>query len=663
MAITARDPAENSSYVSLKVILDTQPPQINVTYPAEGEAVNTPTLSISGYIIDQYVNEVTVSVNDGQPQALTLTGTNFGGAVNLNPGQNRLTFNALDKAGNTATLTRSVLLDVTAPAVTITAPQTGVVFSGTIAVTAEASDVASGIASLTLYVDGQAQGILNQPPFNFKLDTSTIASGLHTITVRATDSAGNQAEASVSVTVDNTSPVVAITSPVSGAFVSGFITLSVQASDAISGIASVSLYVDGQLQTTRNQPPFDFSLNSLLFSSGSHTITARGIDTAGNQAETTITISFDHVAPAVSITSPAPGTVVSGVITVTVEASDSISEVANVTLYVDNQPRSTLDAPPFSFTVDTSGLAPDSHTLTARAIDRAGNQAEASISITVTESIRIEITSPLNGATINKSSTLVQGRLHNQTGEVGVTVNGLLAEAQGSDFAAILPLQVGQNTLTATATGPDGVQSQASITINTETQQEFVRLTTMPPSGILDQTGILNVTFEAEAYLLNPVSNYSWDFDGDGIPEITGTEATVIAQYQYPGLFFPRVAVTDTQGNIYTETTIVNVLSREEVDALLRSKWEGMRSRLLSGDIEGALVFLNEPKKEAYKKLLNALAPWLPAIVQEMSDIQLIEYIDNAVIYDLRTLRRGEEFSFQLLFEKDGNGVWKITSF
>jgi hypothetical protein len=179
----------------------------------------------------------------------------------------------------------------------------------------------------------------------------------------------------------------------------------------------------------------------------------------------------------------------------------------------------------------------------------------------------------------------------------------------------------------------------------------------------LDQTGILNVAFEAAAYLVNPVSSYSWDFNGDGAPEITGTESRIVAQYQYPGLYFPRVTVSDTQGNVYTEMTVVNILSREEMDALLRSKWEGMRSRLSIGNIEGALVFFNEPRKEAYRKLLNALAPWLSAIVQEMMDIQLIEYVDNAIIYDLRTFRKGEEYSFQLLFEKNNNGIWRITSF
>ena len=242
-------------------------------------------------------------------------------------------------------------------------------------------------------------------------------------------------------------------------------------------MASVSLYVDGLLQATLTQPPFNFPLNTLLFGSGNHTLTARATDNSVNQAEASIIISFDHVPPSVSITSPASGITVSGTIAVTVEASDSISGIASVTLFVDTQPHSTLNQPPYGFSVDTSALIPGSHTLTVRALDRVGNHGEASITVTVVEPISIENTSPVNGTTVNKASAIIHGRIYNQTGEIGVVVNGVFAEVQGSDFAAIVPLQVGQNTITATATRPDGVQGEAQITINTETQEEFVRLT------------------------------------------------------------------------------------------------------------------------------------------------------------------------------------------
>ena len=664
ITITANDPYGNYSYAQVRVTLDTIPPQINITNPAEGMAVNTPTIQVTGTITDQNINEVTVSVNGGQPQELSLVGTNFSGTVTLSPGSNTLTFRAADKAGNTSQISRSVILDLELPAVAITLPQPGAVISGVVTVTAEASDAMSGVTSVTLYMDGQMQTTLSQPPFNFTLYTLIFSSGMHTITVRAKDRAGNESEASVSVTIDNTAPVVVITAPLSGAVVSGLLTVSVQANDAISGMASVSLYVDGQLQATLTQPPFNFPLNTLLFASGSHTITARGIDNSGNQAEASITIRFDHVPPVVSITSPASGAMVSGMVAVTVEANDSISGVASVNLYINNQLHSTLNQPPFNFTVDTSGLVPGLHTLTARAVDRVGNQAEAGITITVVVPVRIEITSPTSGATLNKSNAIIQGIIYNETGEIGVAVNGVLAEVHGNNFAVIVILQLGQNIITATATRPDGLQGQAQITINTETQQEFVRLTVYPSSGILTgPANILNVTFEAEAYLLNPATSYSWDFNGDGTPEITGTEAMVVALYQYPGLYFPRVTVTDDQGNVYTETTVVNIFSFEEMDSLLKAKWEGMKAALGQGNISDALNYYITDSREEYQEIFELLAPQLTALVSAMREINMVEVTGNMAEYYIKRFQRGVDISYFIYFMKDNDGIWRISSF
>ena len=485
LTITATDPAGNTSSAYFTVVLDTDPPRIDITSPAEGQVVNTSTLNVTGSIIDQNINEVTVSVNGSLPQALTLTGTNFSGVANLVPGQNTLIFQATDKAGNTASVTWSVLLDVEAPAVAIRAPLSGAILSGTTTVTVESSDGTSGIASISLFVDDQLHDTLNVPPFDFSLDTSMLTSGVHTITVRA--------------------------------------------------------------------------------------------------------------------------------------------------------------------------------------VDRAGNQAEAAIAITVIEFARVEITSPANGATVNKSSAIVQGRIYNQTGEIGVAVNGVLAEVQGGEFAVVVPLQQGENTITCIATWPDGAQGQAQITINTEAQEEFVRLNATPTSGVLDQTGILSVTFEAEAYFPNPVSGYSWDFDGDGMVEVTGPEATVAASYQSPGIYFPRVTVTDSQGNAYTEDILVNILSRQEVDILLKSKWEGMKTGLFNKDIPTALNYFVDSSREVYQQAFSIIMDELPQISSNMEEIEMVFLSNNNAKYRINRLHyidgTYQSVTYYIYFVKDLDGLWRIDRF
>jgi PKD repeat protein len=244
-----------------------------------------------------------------------------------------------------------------------------------------------------------------------------------------------------------------------------------------------------------------------------------------------------------------------------------------------------------------------------------------------------------------------------------VTVNGLLAEVHGNDFAVIVPLEQGQNTLTAIATIADGVQTQASVTINTEAQQEFVRLTATPTSSILDQTGILNVDFEAEAFLENPVSSYSWDLNGDGVAEITGVAPSVLWEYQFPGLYFPKVIVTDNQGNSFTETTLVNVLSREEMDALLRDKWEGMKGALSQGDVDNALNYFVKDSREEYRDILELLASQLSSLTSAMREINMVEITGNMAEYYIKRFQRGVDISYFIYFMKDGDGIWKISSF
>ena len=421
--------------------------------------------------------------------------------------------------------------------------------------------------------------------------------------------------------------------------------------------------MDGQLQATQTQPPFNLPLNTLSFASGTHTITAKAVDNKGNQAEASILLVFDHTPPVVSITSPASGAMVSGTIAVSVEASDLMSGITSVTLYVGGQAQATLNQPPFNFTVDTSGFAPGSHTLTARAVDGVGTQAEASITISVS-AFRVEIISPVNGAAINRSKTIVYGRIYEQIGETGVVVNGVLAEVQGSDFAAIVPLQIGENILTAVATASDGFQVQTSVTISTASQQETVRLTVYPTSGILKPpANNLDITFEAEAYLPNPIASYSWDFNGDGAPEITGVNSKVVAQYQNPGLYFPRVTVTDTQGNAYTESTIVNIFSLEEMDALLRSKWEGMKGAMINRDVEKAGNYFPDWTRERYTGIFSSLGDRLPQIAQDMQNIGMIYLIDGVAKYRIRRTEGEGEITYYIYFVRDENGLWKIQQF
>lgn len=229
----------------------------------------------------------------------------------------------------------------------------------------------------------------------------------------------------------------------------------------------------------------------------------------------------------------------------------------------------------------------------------------------------------------------------------------------------IVPLQIGQNILTAMATTVDGFQVQTSVAINTTVQQEIIRFTATPASGILNPlTNFLNVTLEAEAYLLNPISSYSWDLNGDGTPEVAGPESKITAQYQYPGLYFPRVTVTDNQSNSYSETAIVNVLSKENMENLLRAKWEAMKAALLDGDMETALQYFVGLNREKYREIfIEYGSEKVNRIFSGISEIRLYTLYGRVAGCGAIRTETGGIYSYPVTFVRDENGTWRIKGF
>ncbi len=93
---------------------------------------------------------------------------------------------------------------------------------------------------------------------------------------------------------DTTPPTVSITSPASGATVSGTTTVSASASDNV-GVAGVQFFVDGSaLGAEDTTSPYSASWNTTSVANGSHSLTARARDAAGNSTTSgavTVTVS------------------------------------------------------------------------------------------------------------------------------------------------------------------------------------------------------------------------------------------------------------------------------------------------------------------------------------------------------------------------------------
>lgn len=278
--------------------------------------------------------------------------------------------------------------DTTAPTVAVSAPANGATVSGTVTVSATASDNV-GVTKVEFLVNGTVASTVTTAPYNYSWNTTTSANGTYTLTAKAYDAAGNIGQStSVSVTVNNqtgdtTAPTVSITAPANNATVKGSITISASASDNVK-VTKVEFYLDNVLKRTDTSSPFTYSLNTTSVSDGIHTLTAKAYDAAGNIGESTVTVKVanDTTAPTVSLSAPASGATVSGVVSVNATATDNLA-VAKVEFYVNNVLASTDTTSPYSYIWDTTTVANGVYSLTAKAYDAAGN-SKVSTAVTVT---------------------------------------------------------------------------------------------------------------------------------------------------------------------------------------------------------------------------------------------------------------------------------------
>jgi chitodextrinase len=186
--------------------------------------------------------------------------------------------------------------DASPPSASIQSPGEGSTVSGTVQVTAPASDDVA-VTKVELYVDGTLVATSSADPFSFQWDTTRFPDGIHWVYARAYDAARNYGTAEFpSLTVDNggggdrTPPTVSITAPSDGSTVSGQVNVTADASDDVS-MDRVEFAVDGSVQSTATSPPYAFGWDTAGAAIGPHTISARAFDAAGNSTATSASVT------------------------------------------------------------------------------------------------------------------------------------------------------------------------------------------------------------------------------------------------------------------------------------------------------------------------------------------------------------------------------------
>ena len=269
---------------------------------------------------------------------------------------------------------------------------------------------------MEFWVDGDLRRDDAYKAYTYDWDTTDKENGTYTIEAIAFDEAGNQASASVTVTVDNESvpdpdlPTAWISSPIDGATVSGEVEILASTSDW-RDFERIEIYVDDDLRDNDTKTPFVYQWDTVVEVNGNHAIHIIAFDNDGNQSTDSINVTVENVPdttpPTVSIARPLDGATVSGEITIEATAADNVA-VDRVKIYVDGVLWDDDTAYEYVCQWDTEDGENGPHTILATAFDEAGNQASAWVTVTVdNESVpdpdlpTAWISSPIDGATVS----------------------------------------------------------------------------------------------------------------------------------------------------------------------------------------------------------------------------------------------------------------------
>ncbi|MDC5023428.1 Ig-like domain-containing protein, partial [Acinetobacter baumannii] len=437
--VTFTDAAGNSSSVNdtHTYTVDTVAPNapvldpINATDPVSGQAEPGST--------------VTVTYPDGTT-ATVVAGTDGSWSV-PNPGNlvdgDTVTATATDPAGNTSLPgTGTVSADITAPVVALDDVLTN---DSTPALTGTVNDPT---ATVVVNVDGVDYPAVNNGDGTWTLADNTLpalADGPHTITVTATDAAGNVGNDTAVVTIDTVAPNAPVLDPIN-------------ATDPVSGQAEPGstvtvTYPDGTTATVVAGTDGSWSVPNPGNLVDGDTVTATATDPAGNTSlPGTGTVSADITAPVVALddvltndSTPAlTGTVNDPTATVVVNVDGvdypAVNNGDGTWTLADN----TLPA-----------LADGPHTITVTATDTAGNVGNDTAVVTIdTVAPNAPVLDPIN-ATDPVSGQAEPGSTVTVTYPDGTTAT-VVAGTDGSWSVPNPGNLVDGDTVTATATDPAG---------------------------------------------------------------------------------------------------------------------------------------------------------------------------------------------------------------
>lgn len=284
LRVSAQKPQSAISIASSTVALDVVAPTLSVSALANGSNASDPVQNISGTVAD--LNMTSVTVNG---VVAVLNGNAFSVPVTLVNGSNPISVVAADAAGNTTVDSRTLNYNAGSGLVVL-APVDN-------SITAIAKQEISGTVNgaLTVTVAGIPVAVTDNK-WSVSVD---LVSGLNTISIVATDVAGNTSSSKRSITFDASKPDLAVLIPaqdiavnVPNVLVSGTVsdTTELIVEYSVNGVVSVVPVTSGV-----------YSFNVNFAAAGNYPVVVTARDAAGNTSTVVRNIIYDNTPPVLTL--------------------------------------------------------------------------------------------------------------------------------------------------------------------------------------------------------------------------------------------------------------------------------------------------------------------------------------------------------------------------
>ncbi|MFW6058822.1 MAG: OmpL47-type beta-barrel domain-containing protein [Phycisphaeraceae bacterium] len=299
-----------------------------------------------------------------------------------NEGTTTVSYRAVDVAGNAeATQTQDIHIDAGSPELTETLDGTegnDPWFLSPVEVTLAAVDPTSNLEDFEYRFDPEDPWQTYTSPFTVSDE------GIHTLSYRASDEAGNVELRNVDIHIDTSLPssTIALDGDAGdNGWYLGPVQATLDSADDVSGLDSIEYRLDDADPWQTYTEPFTVS------DEGTTAVSYRALDVAGNvEATQTQDIHVDTVAPSTMRTlvgDAGDGPWFVSTVDVTLSATDDTSGVADVEYRLDDaDPWQAYSAP---FTIGDDGIT----TLSYRATDEAGNVEVQTVDV------HVDTTAPL----------------------------------------------------------------------------------------------------------------------------------------------------------------------------------------------------------------------------------------------------------------------------